>query len=84
VRAFFHEELADKIFGVPISRIGGEDFVSWPFDKHGVYSVKSGYNLAKTSVFSLIVRQGARALALILELKLCCGRQSGRSRLRRR
>jgi hypothetical protein len=51
VRAFFHEELADKILGVPISRLGGEDFVSWPFDKHGVYSVKSGYNLAKTSAF---------------------------------
>nr|XP_051190739.1 uncharacterized protein LOC127304068 [Lolium perenne] len=28
VRAFFHEELADKILGVPISRLGGEEFLA--------------------------------------------------------
>jgi hypothetical protein len=36
---------------VPISRLGGDDFVSWPHDKHGVYSVRSAYNLVRTSSF---------------------------------
>jgi ribonuclease HI len=51
VRAFFHEELADTILQVPISRHGGEDFASWQHDKSGMYTVKSAYNLAKTSEF---------------------------------
>jgi hypothetical protein len=51
VRAFFHEELADAILKVPISRHGGEDFISWPLDKYGQYSVQSAYNFARTASF---------------------------------
>jgi ribonuclease HI len=53
---FFHEELADTILRIPISRRGGEDFVSWPHDKFGIYTVRSAYNLARTASF--YTRQG--------------------------
>jgi hypothetical protein len=56
VRAFFHQELADTILQIPISRRGGDDFVSWPHDKFGLYTVRSAYNLARTSSF--FVRRG--------------------------
>jgi hypothetical protein len=49
VRAFFHEELANIILNIPISRRGGTDFVSWPYDKFGTYT--SAYNLARTVFF---------------------------------
>jgi hypothetical protein len=51
VRAFFHEDLANSILQIPISRLDGDDFVSWPHDKHGVYSVRSAYNLVRTLSF---------------------------------
>jgi hypothetical protein len=51
VRVFFHAELAETILQVPISKRGGEDFASWQFDKRGIYTVKSAYNLAKTAAF---------------------------------
>jgi hypothetical protein len=56
VRAFFHQELADTILQIPISRRGGVDFVSWPHDKFGLYTVRLAYNLARTSSF--FVRRG--------------------------
>jgi hypothetical protein len=51
VHAFFHEELAERILQIPISRHGGADFVSWPHDKFGNYTVKSAYLLARTGSF---------------------------------
>jgi hypothetical protein len=51
IRAFFHEDLAETILLVPISRLGGDDFVSWKHDKQGQYTVRSAYNLARTSSF---------------------------------
>jgi hypothetical protein len=51
VRAFFHTEIAETILNVPISKHGGEDFVSWMHDKHGQYTVRSAYNLARTASF---------------------------------
>jgi hypothetical protein len=51
VRAFFHEEVAETVLQIPISRYGGDDFVSWMHDKHGQYTVRSAYNLARTATF---------------------------------
>jgi hypothetical protein len=51
VRAFFHEDLENTILQLPINKHGGEDFVSWTHDKHGCYTVKSTYNMAKTDEF---------------------------------
>jgi hypothetical protein len=51
IRAFFHNELATTILQIPISRHGGQDFVSWPHDKHGVYTIRSAYNLARAVEF---------------------------------
>jgi hypothetical protein len=53
VRSVFEEEVADQILQVPISRRGGEDFISWPFTKFGSYSVRSAYNFARTGQFFL-------------------------------
>jgi hypothetical protein len=50
----FYEDTAAKILRVPISRLGGEDFVSWPYTRFGVYTVRSAYNLARTGQFRLI------------------------------
>jgi hypothetical protein len=51
VRTLFSEELADQILQVPISRHGGDNFVSWPYTRFGCYTVKSGYNLARSLKF---------------------------------
>jgi hypothetical protein len=51
VRMFFHDELASTILQIPIRRHGGDDYVSWAHDKHGLYTVKSAYNLARTESF---------------------------------
>jgi hypothetical protein len=56
VRAFFHDELAELILRIPISGRSGTDFVSWPHDKFGQYTVRSAYNLARTAAF--FSRQG--------------------------
>ncbi|XP_051211695.1 uncharacterized mitochondrial protein AtMg00310-like [Lolium perenne] len=42
VRAAFEDVIAEKILQVPISKRGGEDFISWPSTKFGTYTVKSG------------------------------------------
>jgi ribonuclease HI len=60
VRAFFHDELAEEILQVPISRHGGADFVSWPHDRFGQYSVRSAYNLARTESFFCCQNTGGR------------------------
>jgi hypothetical protein len=51
IHAFFQEELANTVLQIPISRHGGEDFVSWVHDKHGQYTVRSAYNMARTTIF---------------------------------
>lgn len=51
VRSFFADPIAEQILQVPISRFGGDDFLSWPHDKLGIYSVKSGYNLTRSENF---------------------------------
>jgi hypothetical protein len=53
VRAAFGDGIAEKILQMPISRQGGEDFVLWPSTKFGTYTVKSGYNLARSRDFML-------------------------------
>ena len=51
VQAIFPEDVAMKVLQVPISRHGGEDFASWPHTRFGQYTVRSGYNLARSSRF---------------------------------
>nr|XP_051200174.1 uncharacterized protein LOC127313744 [Lolium perenne] len=53
VREMFQEEIAEKILKIPISSEGCKDFASWPHSKNGTYTVKSGYNLARTQLFWL-------------------------------
>jgi hypothetical protein len=52
VHAFFDQATAEQILQVPISRFQGEDFVCWPFTRHGTYSVRSAYNFARTTKFT--------------------------------
>jgi hypothetical protein len=51
VRTIFPGEVALKILQIPISRHGGEDFISWPHTRFGSYTVRSGYNLARSASF---------------------------------
>jgi hypothetical protein len=51
VNSFFTAEMAAVILQIPVSRQGGKDFLSWPADKFGTYSVRSAYNLARTGSF---------------------------------
>jgi hypothetical protein len=48
VRSVFEEEIANLVLQIPISRRGGEDFLSWPLTKYGEYSVRFAYHLART------------------------------------
>lgn len=43
--------IANEILQIPINRFGDEDFTSWPHDKHGTYTVRSAYNLARSNTF---------------------------------
>jgi hypothetical protein len=52
----FLEDLANKILQIPISRLGGDDFITWPH-KIGVYTVQSAYFLACGDA-ALISRSG--------------------------
>jgi hypothetical protein len=52
VHTIFTEEVAAQVLQVPISTHGGMDFASWPHTRFGCYTVKSGYNLARTCKFS--------------------------------
>jgi ribonuclease HI len=53
VRSIFEEEIATRILQIPVSRRGGDDFLSWPHTKFGDYTVASAYNLARTEKFFL-------------------------------
>jgi hypothetical protein len=46
VHAFFSPDMASENFQISIARHGVEDFVSWPFTKHGNYTVRSAYYFA--------------------------------------
>lgn len=51
ITAFFHQDTAENILKIPICQTDCDDFASWPLTKSGTYSVKSAYNLARTSSF---------------------------------
>uniref|UniRef100_A0ACD5ZWQ4 Uncharacterized protein n=1 Tax=Avena sativa TaxID=4498 RepID=A0ACD5ZWQ4_AVESA len=51
VQAFFAPDIADQILQIPISRRADSDFACWPLTRHGMYTVKSGYNLARSAKF---------------------------------
>jgi hypothetical protein len=51
VFAFFSAATAAQILQVPISRHAGEDFVCWPHTRHGIFSVRLAYNLARSTKF---------------------------------
>jgi hypothetical protein len=53
VRTIFHEATADKVLQIPISRHGGDDYVSWPHARFGQYTVKSAYHLAREDRFAV-------------------------------
>lgn len=46
VRATFAEATADKILQLPINRHADGDYLSWPHNKFGCYTVRPAYNLA--------------------------------------
>ncbi|KAL8485142.1 hypothetical protein ACS0TY_027436 [Phlomoides rotata] len=47
IRAVFINEDVERILKTPISPIGFLDWFVWHFERNGVYSVKSGYELAE-------------------------------------
>lgn len=51
VHAFFSHATALQILQVPISRHAGDDFVCWPHTRHGTFTVRSAYNLARSNKF---------------------------------
>jgi hypothetical protein len=51
VNYFFTQEMSRTLQQIPVSKHGGDDFISWPHAKFGQYTVKSVYNLARTEKF---------------------------------
>jgi ribonuclease HI len=51
VRKMYPEDTVVKILKIPISLEGCCDFASWPHTKGGIYTVRSGYNLARSLSF---------------------------------
>jgi hypothetical protein len=63
VRSLFDEDTTSKILQVPLSRLGGEDFASWPHAKFGSYTVRSAYNLARSESFFAAQSNSGRGLS---------------------
>ena len=84
VRAFFAQETADLILQTHISRQGGDDFVSWPHTRYGMYTVRSAYNLARSSKFFQCAVWMVVASRQIGRLKRDIGRLYGQLRHRKR
>jgi hypothetical protein len=57
VRAIFVEDIVNKVLQIPISRSGGNDFVTWPHNKLGIYIVRSAYYFARKDL-ALISQSG--------------------------
>jgi hypothetical protein len=51
VRSIFEEEVANQVLQILVSSRVGDNFVSWPFTKFGVYTVRSSYHLARSEKF---------------------------------
>ncbi|KAL0013557.1 hypothetical protein SO802_000626 [Lithocarpus litseifolius] len=47
VEGLFHEEEAELIKQIPLSRVASEDILYWPYSSYSVYSSKSGYKFLK-------------------------------------
>ena len=62
IRAFFPEETAELILQTQISSHGGEDLVYWPHTRFGLYTVRSAYNLDRSSDFFLSHSKTGRGL----------------------
>jgi hypothetical protein len=58
VHDVFEEEVAAKVLQIPISRHGGDNFLCWPHNKFGIYTVRSAYHLARTEA-ALVARSAA-------------------------
>ena len=69
MRSFFADPIAEQILQVPISRFGGDDFLSWPHDKLGTYSVKSGYNLTRSENFFSSTSGKGKGLASNIQVR---------------
>jgi hypothetical protein len=63
VYAFFAQEVAAEIMQVPISRHTVEDFACWPHTKHGTFTVRSAYNLARSKKFFRVHSKPNRGLS---------------------
>jgi hypothetical protein len=63
VHAFFDPDTAAKILQVQVSRHAGEDFVCWPHTSHGIFSVRSTYNLGRTWKFSASLSRMGRGMS---------------------
>jgi hypothetical protein len=64
IKSFFHEETVTVMQEIPLSKIRGVDFVSWPYARFVIYIVRFAYNLGQTESFftSLKVRLGVEAV----------------------
>jgi hypothetical protein len=63
VHAFFEPDIADQIMQVPISKHAGQDFVCWPHTRHGTFTVRSAYNLARSKKFFGNLSRSGRGLS---------------------
>lgn len=46
IAQLYPKEISERIVKLPLPKTPQEDILIWRFDKHGTYSVKSGYQLA--------------------------------------
>lgn len=67
VFAFFDEATAQQIMQIPVSGHGGEDFISWPQDKRGLFLVRSAYNLARSETFMVAQSENGKGMTSELQ-----------------
>jgi ribonuclease HI len=63
VRSVFEESVAVQILQIPISRHRGDDFLSWPHSRFGLYTVRSAYHLARSERAAAMRSSSGRGMA---------------------
>jgi hypothetical protein len=63
VRSIFEEDVAEVVLQIPLSHQGGEDFLSWPHNRIGVYTVRSAYYFARSDATLISRSENGRGMS---------------------
>ncbi|KAH9681066.1 hypothetical protein KPL71_026800 [Citrus sinensis] len=69
VAQHFPKEITERILKIPLPKTPQEDVMIWSYDKHGAYSVKSGYQFQTPLAIQIPPNQSGQLFGLMRSLK---------------